>query len=63
MIATFIETTGFTKSIADLLPDQGHGRLQQVLLKYPGAGAAIPGCGRFVVPIPSGARVSAAVLE
>lgn len=28
----FIETTGFTESIVDLLPDQAYGRLQQQLM-------------------------------
>jgi hypothetical protein len=45
MKATFVETTGFTGSIVDLLPDHAYARLQQALMKNPDAGAVMPGCG------------------
>jgi hypothetical protein len=44
MRATFIETTGFTESIVDLLSDHAYALLQQALLKRPDAGKVIPGC-------------------
>ncbi len=45
MKATFIETTGFTAAIADLLSDHAYGRLQQRLMANPNAGDVMPGCG------------------
>lgn len=45
MKATFIEASGFTESIVDLLPDAAYGQLQQVLMRDPAAGAVMPGCG------------------
>jgi hypothetical protein len=44
MKATFIETTGFTESIVDLLSDHAYALLQQALLKRPDAGKVMPGC-------------------
>jgi hypothetical protein len=45
MKATFIETTGFTKAITELLPDDAYARLQQSLMENPDCGAVINGCG------------------
>jgi hypothetical protein len=45
MKATFVETTGFTESIVDLLSDQAYGRLQQRLMEKPDSGDVVPGCG------------------
>ena len=45
MKATFVETTGFTQAIADLLPDHAYARLQHVLMVNPGTGSVMPGCG------------------
>src|SRR5688500_8309477 len=45
MKATFVETTGFTESAANLLPDDAYARLQQQLMENPNAGDAMPGCG------------------
>jgi hypothetical protein len=41
----FIETSIFTKEIADLLPDESYRRLQAVLMLRPEAGAVIRGSG------------------
>jgi hypothetical protein len=45
MKATFVETTGFTEAIADLLPDHAYARLQHLLMQNPDAGSVMPGCG------------------
>ena len=45
MRATFIETSGFTESLLDLLPDPAFAELQQDLMEDPEAGAVMPGCG------------------
>jgi len=45
MKATFVETTGFTDSIADLLPDLAYARLQHLLMENPDAGNVMRGCG------------------
>ena len=45
MKATFIETTGFTKGITELLPDHAYARLQQRLMENPDSGRVMAGCG------------------
>lgn len=45
MKATFIETTGFTKAIADFLPDHAYAKVQQRLMVNPDEGDVMPGCG------------------
>ena len=45
MKATFIETTGFTEAITELLPDHAYARLQQRLMENPDSGRVMPGCG------------------
>src|SRR5947209_8092278 len=45
MHASFVETRGFTESVAELLSDQAYGTLQQLLMQCPDAGNAMPGCG------------------
>lgn len=45
MKAAFIETTGFTKSISEFLPDDTFERFQQELMANPIKGKPIPGCG------------------
>jgi hypothetical protein len=45
MQATFVETTGFTELVSGFLTDQAYAGLQQVLMKNPNAGDAMPGCG------------------
>jgi hypothetical protein len=45
MKATFVETRGFTASMADLLPDHVYGRLQHLLMENPDSGDVMPGCG------------------
>jgi hypothetical protein len=45
MKGIFVETSGFTESIVDLLPDQAYGRLQQLLMANPDSGDVMPGCG------------------
>jgi len=51
----FIETTVFTKLIADLLPDDSYRLLQDDIVKNPQAGDLVPGGGgirklRFALP-------------
>src|SRR6266851_7355075 len=45
MKATFIETTGFTRSISDFLPDNAYAKFQQRLMMNPDDGDVMPGCG------------------
>ncbi len=45
MKAMFVETTGFTEAITDLLPDHVYARLQQLLMENPDSGLVMPGCG------------------
>jgi len=45
MKATFIETTGFTEAITELLPDHAYARLQQRLMENPDSGRVLAGCG------------------
>lgn len=45
MQAAFIETTGFTEAITDLLPDHTYARLQHRLMENPDSGDVMPGCG------------------
>jgi hypothetical protein len=45
MKATFIETTGFTRDIADFLPDYAYAKLQQRLMENPADGDVMPACG------------------
>jgi len=41
----FIESSGFTRSIADYLRDEDYRELQQVLVQNPSGGVVMPGCG------------------
>src|SRR5438132_8279474 len=45
MKAAFVETTGFTKAISELLPDEAYAELQRQLMENPDSGDAVPGCG------------------
>lgn len=45
MKATFIEISGFTEAVADLLPDHVYAGHQQYLMDNPEAGDVMPGCG------------------
>jgi putative transcriptional regulator len=45
MKSTFVETTGFTDSIVDLLSDQAYSRLQHLLMANPDSGDVMTGCG------------------
>jgi hypothetical protein len=45
MKATFVETTGFTESVCDLMADRAYARLQWALMDEPDAGKVMPGCG------------------
>lgn len=45
MKATFVETSGFTESVGDLMDDRAYARLQQALMEDPDAGKVMPGCG------------------
>jgi len=45
MKATFVETTGFTESVCDLMEDRAYARLQQELMEEPDSGKVMPGCG------------------
>jgi hypothetical protein len=45
MKATFIEATGFTESVSDMLTDQAYAKLQSLLLENPESGDVMPGCG------------------
>lgn len=45
MKATFVESTGFTESIASLLPDQAYASVQLSLMENPDSGDVMPGCG------------------
>lgn len=45
MKATFIETTGFSEAITDLLPDHAYAQIQYRLLEAPDSGDVMPGCG------------------
>lgn len=45
MKATFVETTGFTQTITELLPDHSYARLQQRLVENPESGHVMPGYG------------------
>jgi hypothetical protein len=45
MKATFVETSGFTKAITELLSDDAYARLQQWLMEQPDRGDVMPGCG------------------
>lgn len=45
MNATFVETSGFTGSVWNFLPDSDYARLQLFLIENPGAGDVMPGCG------------------
>ncbi|MFN5009639.1 MAG: type II toxin-antitoxin system RelE/ParE family toxin [Gammaproteobacteria bacterium] len=41
----FVETSGFTRDIQALMPDDDYRRLQQALHDHPDAGAVMPGTG------------------
>lgn len=45
MKATFVETTGFTEAVCELLDDRAYARLQWGLMEDPDAGKVMPGCG------------------
>jgi hypothetical protein len=45
MKATFVESTGFTESVCDLMEDRAYARLQRDLMAEPEAGDVMPGCG------------------
>lgn len=45
MKATFVESTGFTESVCDLMEDRAYARLQRELMGEPEAGDVMPGCG------------------
>lgn len=45
MKATFVESTGFTESVCDLMEDRAYARLQRELMDEPDAGKVMPGCG------------------
>jgi len=45
MKATFVESTGFTESVCDLMGDRAYARLQQELMEEPDTGRVMPGCG------------------
>ncbi len=63
MSASFIETTGFTEAITDLLPDDAYARLQQQLLENPDSGDVMPSCGGLLScgqPTPRGEKGSGA---
>jgi hypothetical protein len=45
MQKTFVETTEFTQWVKEYLSDESLAGLQRQLLKDPGTGAVIPGCG------------------
>src|SRR5262245_1198876 len=45
MKATFVETTGFTESVCDLMEDRSYARLQRELMDEPDRGKVMPGCG------------------
>jgi hypothetical protein len=45
MKATFVESTGFTESVCDLMEDRAYARLQWELMEDPDAGKVMPGCG------------------
>jgi hypothetical protein len=45
MKATFIESTGFTEAIVELLSDDAYAQVQFQLMANPDAGDVIPGCG------------------
>jgi hypothetical protein len=45
MKPTFVETTGFTESIAELLPDHAYAQLQRQLTMHPHSGDVMRGCG------------------
>lgn len=45
MKATFVESTGFTEAVCDLMPDRDYAHLQQNLMNGPDAGDVMPGCG------------------
>jgi len=45
MKATFVETTEFTRAVADFLPDEAYAKLQQRLMVNPDEGKVMPGCG------------------
>jgi hypothetical protein len=45
MKATFVESTGFTESVCDLMDDRAYARLQTKLMEEPDTGKVMPGCG------------------
>src|SRR5262245_4399268 len=45
MKATFVESTGFTESVCDLMDDRAYARLQRELMEEPDTGKVMPGCG------------------
>ena len=45
MNQTFLETTGFSESREEFLPDTAYATLQRLLMADPDAGDVIPGCG------------------
>jgi hypothetical protein len=45
MKATFVESTGFTESVCDLMDDRDYARLQRELMEEPHTGKVMPGCG------------------
>jgi len=42
---SFVETTWFTKRVAELIGDEEYSKLQWRLIEFPEAGAVIPGSG------------------
>jgi hypothetical protein len=44
-VYSFVETTLFTRLVAEYLSEQGYCELQQVLMRDPEAGAIVPGSG------------------
>jgi len=45
MKATFVESTGFTESVCDLMDDRAYAQLQRELMEEPDTGKVMPGCG------------------
>lgn len=45
MKKTFIETSGFTKRVTEILDDQTYAEFQQHLMTDPESGDVMPGCG------------------
>ena len=45
MKATFIEVTGFTEWVVEILSDKEYSKLQKEMMEDPEAGDVMPGCG------------------